>query len=97
MNRSTDRITELAAIVSRNTEQISSYLGQHSLAPPSFDADAPLDLPEVLRSARKAVVEATEELKSLMQGPKEAIKSETVSPSSLSLHSLFLFHSVFAL
>lgn len=96
MELSTDRVTELAAIVSRNTERISSYLGQNNLASPSFDIDAPLDWPEVLRSARKAVVEATEELKSLMQGPKEAIKSELVSASSDSLQSFFLLCSVLA-
>ena len=90
MDRATTRITELAAIVSRNTEEISSYLAHHSLASPSFDADSPLDLPEVLRSARKSVVEATEELKSLVQGPKEAIKSELVSQSSFSVVLRFL-------
>ena len=96
MERSTNRITELAAMISQKTEQISFYLSEHNLSPPSFDVDAPLILPEVLRSARKAVVEASEELKSLMQGPKEATKSEIVSPSSLSLHPFFLYLSVLA-
>ena len=96
MDRGTHRITELAAIVPRDTEQIGSYLSQNNLASPSFDIDAFLDWPEVLRSARKAVVEATQELNSLMLGPKKAVKSELVSPSSGSLQSCILFLPDFA-
>lgn len=78
MESGTDRITELAAIISQNTERISTYLNAHDLPPLSFAADAPPGLPEVLGSARAAVVEAADELKLLVQGPKEALQSEGV-------------------
>ena len=78
MERDADRITELAAIVSQNTEAISSHIKKHNLPPLSFAASAPMALPEELEGARTAVVEATEELKLLMQGPKEMLLSEGV-------------------
>lgn len=78
MESGTDRITELAAIISQNTERISNYLNGHDLPPLSFAADAPPGLPEVLGSARAAVVEAADELTLLVQGPKEALLSEGV-------------------
>jgi hypothetical protein len=74
------RIQELASIISTNTERIDAHLLSRGLPTPSFDADSPvsLDLPSELQAARILVIEASTELKELLQGPKELLMSNSV-------------------
>ena len=74
------RIQELARIISTNTDQIDQFLASQGQAPPSFDIDAPetLNLPSALQTSRDQVIEATTELKELLQGPKELLLSNSV-------------------
>jgi len=83
------RIVELTAIISENTQKIDQYFAANSLPPLSFDSDAPLDFPvpssnKGIQHARRAVVNATQELHDLMVGPREHIRWESWSVSSTS-------------
>lgn len=65
------RIAELASIIASNTAEIDEYLSSRGLPTPSFDADvAPRFLDEKpIAACRQAILEATDELHSLMLGP----------------------------
>lgn len=76
---STNRIVELANIISKNTEVVDSYLVSQTLPTPSFDAECPERLlfghGEQIDGARQAVVDATDELQALMLGPTGLLSS----------------------
>ncbi|EPE27494.1 S-adenosyl-L-methionine-dependent methyltransferase [Glarea lozoyensis ATCC 20868] len=84
------RIQELASIISTNTDRIDAHLTSRGLPTPSFDADAPesLDLPSDLQAARVLVIEASTELKELLQGPKELLMSNS-SSQFVSLRAIY--------
>ncbi|KAL6704153.1 hypothetical protein ACN47E_008713 [Coniothyrium glycines] len=69
------RIAELAAAVASHTKQIDEYLAEKGLPQPSFAADGPADLqlPPPLEQARAVVLQATQELNDLLQGPRELL------------------------
>ncbi|TLD38799.1 S-adenosyl-L-methionine-dependent methyltransferase [Venturia nashicola] len=65
------RLSELTAIISANTKTIEQYLANNDLPALSNDVDAPKDFPvpstnEEIQKARRAVVNATQELHDLM-------------------------------
>ena len=68
-------IATLAAAIAENTQRIDKYLEDNDLPHPGFDADAPADLglPPELEQARVAVLQATQELNDLLQGPRELL------------------------
>ncbi|KAJ8121801.1 hypothetical protein ONZ43_g1835 [Nemania bipapillata] len=69
------RIAQLANIVASCTQQIDDYLAQNALPYPSFDPNAPTDLgltPDI-EKLRVAVLEATQELNDLLQGPRDLL------------------------
>jgi hypothetical protein len=77
------RIIQLAERISRSTANISQYLHEHGLSFPSFEANAPEELPKELESARLDVLEATCELGQLMLGAREALYLKAVIEAHL--------------
>jgi hypothetical protein len=75
MSSSPSRIAKLAAVVASHTKQIDDYLAEKALPEPSFDANGPVDLqlPPQLEQARAIVLQATQELNDLLQGPRELL------------------------
>ena len=80
---SDDRLVQLAQSVLGATESISQRLHERDLPQPSFDADAPRELPVELETARQQVLDATQELHQLLLGPAELVHSKTVSTSAV--------------
>lgn len=73
------RLSELTAIISSNTKTIEQYFANNDLPSLSFDVDATRDFPvastnEEIQKARRAVVNATQELHDLMVGPREHLR-----------------------
>jgi hypothetical protein len=75
MSSKPTRIAELAAVVASHTRQIDDYINTQGLPQPSFDTTGPaeLQLPPQLEQARTIVLQATQELNDLLQGPRELI------------------------
>ncbi|KAH0593368.1 hypothetical protein MHUMG1_08824 [Metarhizium humberi] len=73
MASSQSRLAELANAVAVHTQRIDSYLCDKALPLPSFAADSPVDLglPPELEQSRLAVLEASQELNDLLQGPTD--------------------------
>lgn len=75
-------IMELAARIGENTAKVSEYLAAHGLPEPSFAVDGPsrsMIPPEAadIEAARVVVIDATQQLRSLMLGPFEYITTHT--------------------
>jgi hypothetical protein len=76
---SVSRLAQLAESVLNNTKVLDSYLRDHDLPAPSFDADGPTnfgisaDEPHVER-ARTEAIEAAAELADLLQGPMNFLR-----------------------
>ncbi|EED16326.1 O-methyltransferase, putative [Talaromyces stipitatus ATCC 10500] len=69
------RIAELATTVAQHTRRIDSYLAEKDLPYPSFDAGGPVDLglPPEIEESRTIVLEASQELNDLLQGPRDLL------------------------
>jgi hypothetical protein len=90
------RLTELTGIIATNTKKVDDFLkaeGQPGLA---FDVNAPVDFPVPssnieIQQARRAVVNATQELHDLMVGPRETVRwlAWSVSTSSMLCNPVF--------
>lgn len=74
------RITELATIISKNTDRIDQFLISQGLPFPSFDIDAPdkLSLPDELEAIRGVILDASTEIHELLLSPKELLLSNRV-------------------
>lgn len=74
------RIQELASLIANHTNQIHDFLASTGQSTPSFDIAGPLklDLPSELQRSRDLVIEASTELKELLQGPKGLLLSNSV-------------------
>lgn len=73
------RLSELTALIQRETGKIEQYLAANGLPALSFDPHAPLDFPvpasnTEIQQARRAVINATQELHDLMVGPSESMR-----------------------
>lgn len=68
---STSRISELASIISTNTQRLDQYLASNNLPFPSLDVNAPLTLtlPEAIAASQAAILDATTELRAILLGP----------------------------
>ena len=76
----TSRIAELASIIQTNTAKLETQYISSGLALPAFDAARlMLSLPPEIASYRTAVLEATDELHSLIKGPIEIVTDRAVS------------------
>jgi hypothetical protein len=82
-------IAELAATVAQHTQAIDTYLAENNLPYPSFDADGPADLglPPDLELSRAIVLQASQELNDLLQGPRELLFNHHVRPPHLNLNN----------
>ncbi|KAL9115726.1 MAG: hypothetical protein Q9227_000094 [Pyrenula ochraceoflavens] len=69
------RIAELSATIGTLTSKIDSYLAEKGLPYPSFEANGPVDLqfPPDIEQSRAIVLEATQELNDLLQGPRNLL------------------------
>jgi hypothetical protein len=90
---STSRIVQLAQLIASQTEVIDEHIRTKDLAQPSFEAGGPVEpvqnsTPEV-NKAKKDVVEATIELRQLLEGPMKLLLPE-VSYTLLILFSHML-------
>ena len=64
------RVVQLAEAVLKNAKEFVSYLVEHNLPTPSFDADGPANFNALpVEQARVDAIEAARELADLLQGP----------------------------
>lgn len=84
MASSQSRIAELAATVATHTDRVDSYLSKEGLPHPSFEANGPgdLKLPPEIEQSRSMVIEASQELNDLLQGPRNLLFNHEVSAIS---------------
>lgn len=68
---STRRLSQLSTVIQQNTTKIDAYLESSGHPEPSFEASYPpvLDLPPEADAARKAALEALDELRDHLLGP----------------------------
>ncbi|KAK0663249.1 O-methyltransferase gsfB [Lasiodiplodia hormozganensis] len=91
------RLSELTALIQRETAKIEQHLAANGLPALSFDPHAPLDFPvpasnTEIQQARRAVINATQELHDLMVGPSESMRWLAWSYNdNLSLQAVYNF------
>lgn len=75
-----NRIAELATIIHNETLKVDAYLTLEKLPTPSFEVSCPsrLPLPLHIQAAQEAILEATDELTVLIQGPMRSIAGQAV-------------------
>jgi hypothetical protein len=71
--KTTPRIVELAAIVSKSVGELQTTLDSRGIPSPSFDEDAPTRLPDECNKAQDAVLDAAKELYDLLLEPTTLI------------------------
>ena len=74
---SQSQISRLAEIIRAETRNVESYFHENGLVLPCFEVDSSIDfhnLPTHISRSRQEVIQATQELKSLMLGPKESVR-----------------------
>ncbi|KAL8654749.1 MAG: hypothetical protein Q9226_003313 [Calogaya cf. arnoldii] len=86
------RMTELAAIITSNTERMDAHLAHRGLPSPSFEPESPPRalLEDGVIASRQAVLEATDELHALVQGPVELLTRQPFN-SWISLQAIIRF------
>lgn len=89
------KITHLANEIRRNTGLLADYFTAKDLPFPSLDASAALSVPipedELeLQKARVSAIEACEELRALLMGPRELLAVNVYSPH----RACFLTHII---
>ena len=62
-------LTSLAEEILANAKRLDQHLLSQNLSPTSFDHDTLAHLPSELESTRKALINSTQTLKNLSQGP----------------------------
>ncbi|KAF2123220.1 S-adenosyl-L-methionine-dependent methyltransferase [Lophiotrema nucula] len=89
------RIVALSTTIHENTQIVDSYLAENGLPSPSFDISTPpdLSLPSDIAKAKEAILEAIDELQTLMLGPMGKIFHEYAhTPTNLtSMHAIAKF------
>ena len=65
------RIAELSSVIQVSTARLDDYLKAHGISSPSFDLDTPakLSLPADIAEVRENLLDATDELNTLILGP----------------------------
>lgn len=81
---STSRIIRLAQLISSQTSLIDQHLRDNNLPEPSFDPDGPTEpiqneTPNI-QKAKTDVIEATIELRQLLEGPIKLVLPEVCLP-----------------
>ncbi|KAI0139471.1 putative O-methyltransferase [Hypoxylon sp. NC0597] len=84
-------IVRLATTILTHTHIIDEHLAKSKLPYPSFEADGPVDLNYLknVEASRLKVIEATQELNDLLQGPKELVLNHQHNQL---LHLRFISH-----
>ena len=85
------RILELATIIRARTEEIEIYLVDKGLPSPAFDVSVAKNLPSELHAAQHALLEASDELTALVQGPSQSLAAfayEVLTKNSIALNLL---------
>jgi len=84
------RIAELATLIQKNTAILDDYLNTNGLPTPSFDESSPpvLHLPKDTADVREAIIEATDELHSLLLGPVMKVYEEIAKVSPTPSHPI---------
>ena len=75
------RLSELANIISHNTQIVEKHMADNNLSPPSFDAHGPSEIilaDGKAAEARCTAVGAMNELRCLMLGPTTSLMSVEV-------------------
>jgi len=77
---SESRIAQLAHIIASQTAVVDNFLRSEGLPQPSFEPDGPVQLipqsaPEI-EKAKNSIVEATIELRQLLEGPFKSLLPE---------------------
>ena len=85
----TSRISELASLIAASTADIESYLASEGIPAPTFDAETPsrLLLDDRVAASRQKILEATDELHSLMLGPVGILTTPSVRAAPNSAQS----------
>ncbi|KAI4280706.1 MAG: hypothetical protein L6R35_005840 [Caloplaca aegaea] len=88
----TSRIAELATIIATHTKQIDAHLATKGLPSPSFDPESPAEalLDSEVIASRQSILDATDELHALMQGPVDIITARPYN-SWISLQAIVRF------
>ena len=75
------RIAELAATVAIHTAIVDNYIEEQKLPHPGFEATAPTEFhfPHDIEQSRMLVLEASQELNDLLQGPRDLLFNHHVS------------------
>jgi hypothetical protein len=73
------RMLELTEIIAANTKKVDEFFRAEGMPDLSFNVDAPGDFPVLssnteIQQARRAIVNATQELHDLMVGPRETVR-----------------------
>ncbi|KAL8782579.1 MAG: hypothetical protein Q9213_005257 [Squamulea squamosa] len=87
------RMSELADIIGKNTRIVTNYYLDHQISAPSIDTSSPLTTnihDENVDTARFTAIAAMHELKCLMLGPTEALMS-VGSDDMLSLQTIYRY------
>lgn len=74
---SPSRMTVLSQTIARETGKLEAYFKAEGLPLPSFDAQAPSDLPKLpedIEKSRRELILATKELGNLAVGPRESVR-----------------------
>jgi len=81
----TNRIAELASLIAVNTAAVDAHLDSSNLPTPSFGPGFPAQvLSEAkIAASRQVILEATDELHSLLLGPVGALTSPSVRTHTL--------------
>ena len=76
-NTGASRLLALARLITAEAEKLDAYLRKNETLQPGFGVDAPADfppLPPEIQRSRQAIVHASQELGSLVRGPRESVR-----------------------
>ena len=84
----TSRISELASLIATSTADVESHLASKGLSAPTFDAEVSSHaiLDDRIAVSRQVILEATDELHSLMLGPVGILTTPSVCTTLKSNH-----------
>ena len=77
MSLDASHISRLANIISAETRKVEEYFHRNGLVLPNFDVDSSDTfhvLPADIARSRKEIIQATQDLNSLMLGPRENVR-----------------------
>ena len=72
---SSNRIVQLSNSIQENTAKFDAFFSSHGIPTPSFGVETPLELefPNDIKSCRSTILEATDELHTLVLGPTQTV------------------------